>query len=264
MNTNVASKLSDSAQNESSWIQHWTVFTIFPDEWELMGEEPAGGPALFDSYRFCTTRRNTTAISTKKQNGCASRNWHCTIKSITGIGHSAEWSFIYWKALAPRYYTMELNSPKWLGSMSQRLFIPQYNTYPWVVPADQYIRIEVHWVSWLSGVVLKPQLWGGGAMRQLESPLVWTSSSRLAPPVPGRFWFSPSTVSQHLWVSSLGWADELPQVSDRTGFIAAGCRNIRHNNCGIWRLSQTSDWYVKVRTLLRCVVDGEWECRGCL
>ena len=186
------------------------------------------------------------------------------VPAKTGIGHSAEWSFIYWKALAPRYYTMELNSPKWLGSMSQRLFIPQYNTYPWVVPADQYIRIEVHWVSWLSGVVLKPQLWGGGAMRQLESPLVWTSSSRLAPPVPGRFWFSPSTVSQHLWVSSLGWADELPQVSDRTGFIAAGCRNIRHNNCGIWRLSQTSDWYVKVRTLLRCVVDGEWECRGCL
>ena len=85
---------------------------------ELVGEEPAGGPDIEDGDdgpRHDRSPLSLTVIvsvppdATPLPSPPRSRT---VVPAKTGIGHSAEWSFIYWKALAPRYYTMELNSPK--------------------------------------------------------------------------------------------------------------------------------------------------------
>ena len=120
-------------------------------------------------------------------------------------------------------------------------------------------------------------------MRQLESPLVWTSSSRLAPPVPNPVlsltcgsWSAEPVPAN--WVThydhELGILgirkreahrrrDTIEGENQNLPGITARCRNVWHNNGGIWRLSRTSYGYVKVGTLLGSVVDGERECRGC-
>ena len=118
---------------------------------------------------------------------------------------------------------------------------------------------------------------------QLESPLVWTSSSKLAPPVPnpvlsltcGSSSAQPIlanwvTHCDHelgvLWIRKLKAhrrRDTIEGENQNLPGITARCCNVWHNNGGIRRLSRTSNGFVEVGTSLGSVVDGERECRRC-
>ena len=98
-------------------------------------------------------------------------------------------------------------------------------------------------------------------MRQLESPLVWTSSSRLAPPVPNPVLlltcgsWSAKPVPAHwvthydhelgvLWIHKLEahrCQNTIEGENQNLPGITARCHNVWHNNGSVWRLSRTSD-----------------------